>query len=95
MSRQPAQDDEAAVTIHRWTCPICGKASLVLAEGEEPQEMVRNALESHIRSAVGGGHGDGNSFPAGFDSSSVTAYIEVETRPVDEPSATHVDDERR
>lgn len=91
MNRQPAQDDETAVTIYRWTCPICAQSRLVLAEGEEPQEMVLNALESHIRSVVGDGHGDENSFPDDFDSSMLSSCIEIETRSTDESAAAHDD----
>lgn len=68
---------------YRWTCPICGAARVTKYTGEEEQRATfaraKRALEAHVHSSVGDGHGSKHSFPGGADAETLATQIESVT----------------
>ena len=58
----------SAVTIYRWTCPICGESRTGMAsDGENPLGKAEFSLRQHVKTSEGDGHGAANVYPPRFD----------------------------
>lgn len=65
----------------RWTCPICGKSRVGIADTKDermPIQQAKNALTSHILATEGDGHGSHHSMPDAFDIERLDDYVKLE-----------------
>lgn len=74
------------VPAYRWTCPICSATKLGLATVDTitVEEQAANALTSHVRTRIGGGHARKGDLPRGFDSDDVLGNVDTGLE-VDDP----------
>lgn len=73
-------DDDA--TYYTWTCPIChhSKTSFALdhGEGQTGRTQAVTALQSHIFSSDGEGHGPKEALPEGLDPDALVEHVTIE-----------------
>lgn len=64
---------------YRWRCPICSatKAGLSTMDTVDVEVQAKYALESHVRTSNGGGHGRHEQYPPDFDIDDVLGTIEI------------------
>ena len=68
---------------YEWTCPVCAKRKTGLSATDrvDVDSQARNAVECHVRTTSGDGHGPAGRYPAGFDPADVGEYVDCDPDP--------------
>lgn len=63
---------------YEWSCPVCSKRKTGLSATQrvDVEAQARNAVECHVRTTSGGGHGPAGRHPPGFDPADAGEYVE-------------------
>lgn len=78
-ARSPVDADGSAVTVFRWTCPICGESRTGMASGQEnPLGKAEFSLCQHVQTRADDAHGPANAFPAGFDPDAAERAVSID-----------------
>ena len=79
----------ADLNAYRWTCPICGSSNVGYPGGRDPNFSALAALQSHIRTVDGDGHGPQYELPDQWSRDELDTHVDlldelVSDEPLDE-----------
>lgn len=67
--------DDPNGLVYRWSCPLCEMDGMQLQEGPDPQRMVANTIQAHIRSVEDEIHGPKHHCPDEFSDARLAEHV--------------------